>query len=61
MGKLGTGSGGESVRLILIFVISLFIIIYMPILRNIGPSSNKSILSIYDRMFQGRAYIILTI
>lgn len=36
MGKLGTSSREELVRLILIFVISLFIIIYMPILTNIG-------------------------
>ena len=36
MGKLGTSSREELVRLILIFVISLFIIIYMTILTNIG-------------------------
>ncbi len=36
MGKLGTRSREELVRLILIFVISLFIIIYMTILTNIG-------------------------
>lgn len=35
MGKLGTSLSGELVRLILIFVISLFIILYMPIFRNI--------------------------
>jgi len=36
MGKFGTSSREELVRLILIFVISLFIIIYMTILTNIG-------------------------